>query len=108
MLAGRLLAGHDAKPRDEEAARRVDVRKRLEELGARDVTERRPLPREARVDLRRAVRHHGVDDVLRLLGVDGARRVDDGAAWPGPRDRRVQQLALELRQWLRAPAEVGS
>ena len=50
----------------------------------------------------------GVDDGLRLVGVDRADRVDDRAAGPDAVGRRPQELELQLGQRLGAPAQVGA
>ena len=49
-----------------------------------------------------------VDDLLRLVGVDRADRVDDRAARADPLGCGTQELELELRQRLCAPAQVGA
>ena len=48
-----------------------------------------------------------VDDRLVLVGVQRADRVDDRPARPHALGGRAQQRELELRQRLRAPAQVG-
>src|SRR5215467_9677267 len=88
--------------RDEEAGRPVDVRERLQELGPRSVAEARPLLAERGVD----VEAGSVDDRLALVAIDRAHGVDDLPAGTHPFGRGEQELELELRKRLRAPAQV--
>src|SRR6187431_1688662 len=94
-------SAHD-EARDEEARRPVYMRKRLEELGSSRMPELRPLGGECAVHLEA----RGVDDVLRLLCVDRADRIDERASGTNARRSRAEQLELELRQRHGAPAEV--
>ncbi len=64
------------------------------------VSELRPLVGEARVDLEPG----RVDDGLRLVGVDRAHRVDDRPAGSHALGRCAEELELELRKRLGAPA----
>ena len=82
----------------------MNVRQRLQELGAARVPEPRPLVSERRIDFEAGC----VDDLLRLVGVDRADRVDDRAARAHALRGGAEELELELGERLCAPAQVRS
>ena len=99
----RPASSQTREPRDEEAARAVDVRQREQELRAARVANcGHSSPSGA------TSRPARVDDRLVLVGVDRADGVDDRPARPHALGGRAEERELELRQRLRAPAQVGA
>src|SRR5215467_789097 len=92
-----------SEPRDEEATRAMAVGTCQQELGSLRVSEGRPLVAERlRIEAAR------IDDRLVLVGVECADRVDDRPAFADALGCNPKEVALELREWPRAPAQVGA
>ena len=87
-----ILRPGSTQPGHEEPGGAVDVRQRLEELGSPRMPEPGPLVRERGVDLE----PRRVDDLLGLLGVDRAHRVDDRPSLTHALRGCAKQLELEL------------
>src|SRR5712692_6190554 len=96
---GRTVLGGFGEPRDEEAARRVDMRQREQELRTIRMDELRPFVPE-RQDAEAA----RLDHRLVLVRVDRADGVDDRPSGTDALSRRAEERELQLRQRLRAPA----
>ena len=107
----RRSASSRARPRCRSYARRRAMKKPLvrwtcgsvsRNSGRRRMPELRPALDRLDLEPRR------VDDGLGLVRVERADGVDDRAAGADALGRRPQQLELELRQRVRAPAQVGA
>ena len=92
------MLGGFGEPRDEEAARRVDMRQREQELRTIRVDELRPFVAE-----RHDVEAARLDHRLVLVRVDRADGVDDRPSGADALSSRAKKRELQLRQRLRVP-----